>query len=161
MDKQSIKDQNTMRDVLARYNLTPNRAGFISCPFHRNDRTASMKIYRDSYHCFGCGAHGDIFSFVQNMDNCDFKTAFGILGGTYQKPTFSSKMAIYHHKKQMEMRKKEEDRKKQEFQQCLHEIDTNRELINNNQPLSDEWCKAWNQLQLALYHHGELTEVPY
>ena len=161
MDKQSIKDQNTMRDVLSRYNLIPNRAGFISCPFHKGDRTASMKIYRDSYHCFGCGAHGDIFSFVQNMDNCDFKTAFGILGGTYQKPTFSSKMAIYHHRKQMEMRKKEEDRKNQEFQQCLHEIDTNRELINNIQPLSDEWCKAWNQLQLALYHHGELTEVPY
>lgn len=161
MDKQSIKEQNTMRDVLTRYNIKPNRAGFINCPFHSGDRTASMKIYKDSYHCFGCGAHGDIFTFVQNMDNCDFKTAFGILGGTYQKPSFSSKMAIYHHRKQMEMRRKEEDRKNQKFQQCLHEIDTNRELVNNSQPLSDEWCEAWNKLQLALYHHGELAEIPY
>lgn len=161
MTKDEIKQSMKMSEILSRYGLKPNRAGFVQCPFHIGDRTASMKIYKDSYYCFGCGATGDIFTFVQNMDNCNFKTAFGILGGTYQKPTFSSKMAIYHHKKQMEMRKKEEDRKKQEFQQCLHEIDTNRELINNNQPLSDEWCKAWNQLQLALYHHGELTEVPF
>ena len=85
MDKETIKQQNSMRDVLSRYSMVPNRAGFVQCPFHPKDRTASMKIYKDSYYCFGCGATGDIFTFVQNMDNCDFKTAFAILGGTYQK----------------------------------------------------------------------------
>lgn len=80
MDKETIKQQNSMRDVLSRYGMIPNRAGFISCPFHSGDRTASMKIYKDSYYCFGCGATGDIFTFVQSMDNCDFKTAFQILG---------------------------------------------------------------------------------
>ena len=108
MDKETIKQQNSMMDVLSRYGMVPNRAGFVQCPFHAGDRTASMKIYKDSYYCFGCGATGDIFAFVQNMDNCDFKTAFTILGGTYQKPDFSSRMAIYHHRKQMEMRQKEE-----------------------------------------------------
>ena len=106
MDKETIKQQNSMRDVLNRYGMVPNRAGFIKCPFHSGDRTASMKIYKDSYYCFGCGATGDIFTFVQNMDNCDFKTAFTILGGTYQKPNFSSRISIYHHQKQMEMRQK-------------------------------------------------------
>ena len=91
MDKETIKQQNSMRDVLSRYGMAPNRAGFVRCPFHAGDRTASMKIYKDSYYCFGCGATGDIFAFVQNMDNCDFKTAFTILGGTYQKPDFSSR----------------------------------------------------------------------
>lgn len=95
MDKETIKQQNSMRDVLSRYGMVPNRAGFINCPFHPKDRTASMKIYKDSYYCFGCGATGDIFTFVQNMNNCDFKAAFTILGGTYQKPDFSSRRPAY------------------------------------------------------------------
>lgn len=85
MTKEEIKQQNSMRDVLSRYGMVPNRAGFINCPFHPKDRTASMKIYKDSYYCFGCGATGDIFTFVQNMDNCDFKTLYHTWG-TYQKP---------------------------------------------------------------------------
>src|SRR6516162_487331 len=31
--------------------------GKISCPFHEDD-TPSLHVYRDHYHCFGCGAHG-------------------------------------------------------------------------------------------------------
>lgn len=154
MNKETIKQQNSMRDVLSRYGMIPNRAGFISCPFHSGDRTASMKIYKDSYYCFGCGATGDIFTFVQNMDNCDFKTAFTILGGTYQKPDFSSRMAIYRHQKQMEMRQKEEQKKKVELQECLSDIDFYRAILGRVKPLSDGWCEAWNRLQLALYHHG-------
>lgn len=157
MNKETIKQQNSMRDVLARYGMIPNRAGFISCPFHSGDRTASMKIYKDSYYCFGCGATGDIFTFVQNMDNCDFKTAFGFLGGTYQKPSFSSRMAIYHHQKQVEKRRKKEQKKRSELQECLHDIDFCRTEIERCEPLSDRWCEAWNKLQLALYRHGFLT----
>lgn len=156
MDKETIKLQNSMADVLARYGMATNRAGFIQCPFH-NERTASMKIYKDSYYCFGCGATGDIFTFVQNMDNCDFKTAFGILGGTYQKPDFASRMAIYHHQKQMEMKQKEEQKKKAELQECLSDIDFYRSEIERWEPLSDRWCESWNKLQLALYKHGFLT----
>lgn len=43
MDKEKIKQQNSMRDVLARYGMIPNRAGFISCPFHSGDRTAAYR----------------------------------------------------------------------------------------------------------------------
>lgn len=157
MDKETIKQQNSMRDVLARYGMIPNRAGFISCPFHPDDRTASLKIYKDSYYCFGCGASGDIFTFVQNMDNCDFKTAFQILGGTYHKPDFSSRMAIYHAQKQKEMREKEEQKKKVELQECLSDIDFYRAILGRVKPLSDGWCETWNRLQLALYHHGIIT----
>lgn len=153
MDKETIKQQYSMRDVLARYGMVPNRAGFICCPFH-NENSASCKIYDDSFYCFGCGMSGDIFTFVQNMDNCDFKAAFTILGGTYQKPDFSSRMAIYHHQKQMEMRQKEEQRKKIELQECLSDIDFYRAILDRVKPLSDGWCEVWNRLQLALYHHG-------
>jgi DNA primase len=38
------------------------------CPFH-DDSTPSLSVYRDSqqFHCFGCGAHGDVLDFVQRI----------------------------------------------------------------------------------------------
>ena len=36
------------------------------CPFH-GEKTASLRLYDDYFHCFGCGAHGDIISFVQKL----------------------------------------------------------------------------------------------
>lgn len=50
------------------------------CPFH-NERTPSFTVSaeRNSYYCFGCGAKGDIFSFVQEYEGIDFKQALTIL----------------------------------------------------------------------------------
>lgn len=72
-----------MREVVEMYGLRIDRKGFICCPFHR-EKTASLKLYDKSFHCFGCGASGDVFRFVQLMDNCDFKEAFIKLGGEYE-----------------------------------------------------------------------------
>ena len=80
MTRDEIKEMYNMRDVLALYRLQPDRKGFIHCPFHRGDRDASMKIYDRDFHCFACGAHGDIFSFIMLMECCDFKDAFHLLG---------------------------------------------------------------------------------
>ena len=43
-----------------------------------------MKIYQDSYYCFGCGTHGDVFDFVGDMENLTFQEVFRELGGTYE-----------------------------------------------------------------------------
>ena len=75
MNSEEIKKTYSMRDILGRYGMQPNRAGFICCPFHK-EKTASMKIYQDSYYCFGCGAHGDIFDFVSQMEDITFREAF-------------------------------------------------------------------------------------
>ena len=75
MNSEDIKATHSMQDVLNRYGLIPNRAKFIQCPFHQGDREPSMKIYKDSFHCFGCGANGDIFDFIARMENTDFKGA--------------------------------------------------------------------------------------
>ena len=49
------------------------------CPFHNED-TASFVIYPDnSFHCFGCQAHGDAIDFVKLLKNYDFKEAVGSL----------------------------------------------------------------------------------
>ena len=46
------------------------------CPFH-DDRRPSLVVYpaSQSWYCFGCGAHGDVFDFVQRMENLSFREA--------------------------------------------------------------------------------------
>jgi DNA primase len=47
------------------------------CPFHAEDETPSFNIYvaTQRYHCFGCGADGDVIDFVQAIDGCTFQDA--------------------------------------------------------------------------------------
>ena len=46
------------------------------CPFH-NEKTPSFSVHatRQFYHCFGCGVSGDVFSFVQKLENITFPEA--------------------------------------------------------------------------------------
>lgn len=53
-----------MPDVAERY--AGVRGRYIACPFHA-ERTPSLRLYADSYHCFGCGAHGDAVDFVAGV----------------------------------------------------------------------------------------------
>ena len=50
------------------------------CPFH-NEKTPSFFVSpsRESYYCFGCGARGDIFTFVEEFEGLDFKGALKLL----------------------------------------------------------------------------------
>ena len=157
MNKEEIKKTYSMREIAERYGFQVDRAGFIHCPFHQGDRGASLKIYQDSFHCFGCGANGDIFTFVQMMDRVDFKEAFQSLGGTYDKPTFHSKLALYLSKKKADQRKKEQDKlkKRRELNNVL--IDVYRDYMNRSEPFSETWCDCYNALQYQLYLHDILN----
>lgn len=46
------------------------------CPFH-NEKTPSFSVSEDKgfYHCFGCGKHGDIISFIMESEHIDFMAA--------------------------------------------------------------------------------------
>lgn len=158
MTREEVKDTYSMRDIVARYGLQPNRAGFISCPFHRGDRQASMKIYEKDFHCHACGANGDIFTFIQKMEGVSFKEAFQILGGTYEKPTFSSRMAVYRSQKRREMQQKEE--KRVQGKRCLNHmlISIYRAYMQRSEPFSDVWCDCYNALQYQLYIQEEMNK---
>ena len=43
--------------------------GFMRCPFHA-DRVPSLKLYGDHFHCFGCGAHGDVIGLAAGLLGC-------------------------------------------------------------------------------------------
>ncbi|NHN84257.1 DNA primase [Acetobacter musti] len=44
------------------------------CPFH-GEKTPSFYVYDDHYHCFGCGVHGDVISFVMQLEGKSFPEA--------------------------------------------------------------------------------------
>lgn len=157
MTKEEIKESYSMRDILARYGLQPNRSGFISCPFHNGDREPSLKIYEKDFYCHACGEHGDIFHFVQLMDQVPFKEAFQMLGGVYEKPTFSSRLAIYKAQKRQIMRQKEQERlaEKRRLNNML--ISVYRGYMGKSEPFSDTWTDCYNRLQYQLYVQSELN----
>lgn len=75
---EQIKERLSIVDVISSY-LKLEKAGAnykAVCPFH-NEKSPSFFISatRQSYYCFGCGAKGDIFTFVEQFEGLDFKGA--------------------------------------------------------------------------------------
>jgi DNA primase len=92
---QQIKDRLSIVDVVSQY-VKLERAGASTrarCPFHA-ERTPSFHVSpeRGTYHCFGCGEGGDIFSFIEKIEGLDFKGALKVLAEKagveieYEKP---------------------------------------------------------------------------
>lgn len=48
------------------------------CPFH-SERTGSLSVWHDHYHCFSCGEHGDLFGYYQKVHNVSFIEALRVL----------------------------------------------------------------------------------
>src|SRR5699024_8877875 len=59
---EAVKQSVTTRQAAEHYGIHVGRNGMACCPFH-NDKTPSMKLDR-RYHCFGCGADGDVIDFA-------------------------------------------------------------------------------------------------
>jgi DNA primase len=79
---EEIKERLSIVDVVAPH-VKITRAGkslIGLCPFHK-EKTPSFHVSaeRGTYHCFGCGEGGDIFSFIEKVDGVDFKTALKML----------------------------------------------------------------------------------
>lgn len=79
---EKIKERLSIVDVISSY-MTIEKAGKnykAKCPFH-NEKTPSFSISPDRgmYYCFGCGAKGDIFSFVEHFEGTNFLGSLKIL----------------------------------------------------------------------------------
>ncbi len=77
-----LKQKNDIVAIVSRY-VKLDRKGsryWGCCPFH-NEKTPSFTVMQDEgiYHCFGCKEHGDVISFIQKMESCEFMDAVKIL----------------------------------------------------------------------------------
>ena len=77
-----IVARNELEDVIGRY-VTLKRAGSNYhglCPFH-SEKTPSFTVFpaTHSFYCFGCGAGGDVISFIMREENLDYVGALEFL----------------------------------------------------------------------------------
>lgn len=77
-----IEQRSDITDVIGSY-VTLQRAGSNLkglCPFH-SEKTPSFTVYpaSNSFYCFGCGAGGNVFTFIMKAENLDFTGAAELL----------------------------------------------------------------------------------
>jgi DNA primase len=96
--KETVKQQADIVRIIGDY-IKLKKAGAQNysglCPFH-GEKTPSFSVHatRQFYHCFGCGVSGDVFSFVQKIENITFPESVRLvaqkLGIALPKATYSS-----------------------------------------------------------------------
>lgn len=81
---EQIRDANDIVDVVSDY-VQLKRSGrnwFGRCPFH-DEKTPSFSVSPDKqiYHCFGCGAGGNVINFIMEHERLDFISSVKLLAG--------------------------------------------------------------------------------
>ncbi len=87
-DIERLRNELSLAQLATQYGVKLSKNGneFESCcPFHV-ENTPSFTIFRgqdgaDRFHCFGCGARGDVVDFVQQIKGVNTRDAISILGG--------------------------------------------------------------------------------
>ena len=80
----ALKQRLTCREVAPRYGLKVNASGMALCPFH-DEHSPSLKLSR-GFHCFGCGADGDVIDFVSRLEQATPKEAALMLARDFSIP---------------------------------------------------------------------------
>ena len=79
---QELKYRADMNTVASRYvNLRKSGRGYVGlCPFP-SEKTGSFNVFEDtqSFYCFGCGAGGDVITFIRRIENLDYVDAVKLL----------------------------------------------------------------------------------
>ena len=108
---EEIKAANDIVDIISQYVIL-KRSGrnfFGLCPFHK-EKSPSFSVSPDKqiFHCFGCGAGGNVFHFVSKIENIDFKDTVEQLAERAQIPLPTLQSG--------------EDSKKQQLKEKVYEI---------------------------------------
>ena len=79
---EEIKSRNDIVDVISSY-VGLKRAGSNMqglCPFH-SEKTPSFTVFtsKQGYYCFGCGAGGDVITFIRQIENLEYIPAIEFL----------------------------------------------------------------------------------
>ena len=70
---EAVKQSVSTREAAEFYGIKVSRNGMACCPFH-DDKNPSMKVDQ-RFHCFGCGADGDVIDFTAKLFNLSPKEA--------------------------------------------------------------------------------------
>ena len=86
---EEVVRRNDITDVVASYVQLRHRGRTHTglCPFH-SEKTPSFVVYPEtqSFYCFGCGAGGDVITFIKKINNLDYVEAVKYLAGRAGMP---------------------------------------------------------------------------
>lgn len=160
MTTEEIKQSVSMMEIAEVYGIKVDKNDFCRCIYH-NERIPSMKLYKDSFYCFSCQKSGDVFTFVQKMEDIPFREAFQKLGGTYGHESGLSKYQLQRQKvirkqKRLETEQKENDFKRWRCGKLSEACDMLRLCDNADglyEPFSAEWVYLFNMRQKNEYRY--------
>lgn len=156
MTIEEIKEKTDMSDVLSQYGIAVNR-GMCRCPFHGDDRHPSMQVFKDGCKCYACNQSFDIFSFIQKMDNCDFKTAFLSLGGTYKRESKRARLIAQSRRDETKVIRQHHKMVRKELYHAFNLSLSICELVDQvYPPMSDEWCEIKNAEPVIKWMYEEI-----
>ena len=76
--------ESCIQDFAQTYCATPKKRNgnvLCLCPFHDDKTVGSFVVYKNGFHCFSCGEHGDIIALAMQIFQCDFKEACEKIAG--------------------------------------------------------------------------------
>ena len=119
---EQIKSRVKMRDVLQAYGLPYQRR--MKCPIHNGDDN-NFEVKEESFMCYSHCGGGDVITFVQLMNDCDFCRACEWLDrefalGLYEKPSLTQYRAAQREIEVKRREQKEREAKKQKSDKAYY-----------------------------------------
>lgn len=150
-----IRSRLTTEQAARYYGFEIKRSGFIACPFHTGDHTASLKIFPDGgWWCFGCNKGSSVIDFVMELFNINFQQACMRLDsdfrlGLINAPVDRKAQSEALRKRQAEQR--EAERKEQEQHKLNVEYRFWRTVLNYADPSGSLYAEAVNRVPYLDY----------
>lgn len=152
-DAEVIKASVSVRDLLEHEGYDVGQNGFLSCPIHAGDRTASFKVYPNGrgWCCFGCHAGGDVINLAKHLYHTDFGGALkrlndefglGLQNRTAQERRASS-LAMYQRRMERLDRQRRQSAAEAEFRALVAVIHSS----------DDPWERAEAQSKLDILNY--------
>lgn len=149
--KEEIKCTISVPEVLSRYSIEVKRGRCTPiCHETRIRNAKNAKISDEIYYCFPCNKTMDIFDITMHFNQCDFWTAFELLGGT-EKPSFTAVVKANKARREREKRIASELKKKAEIKHITMLITAYRNIIEEENRMSELYAYCYNKLQYQIY----------
>lgn len=148
-----IKASLSMRIVAERYGFSPDRSGYIRCPFH-DEKTASLKLYDEpgkGFCCFGCNTKGSVIDFTMHLFSITFRQAVLRLGSDFGLIADSGHVGRKELRRvQMEQAAKRRAKQQREdgLQALAEEHCAAWWIVKTKEPWTDGWCDAVKRLPM-------------
>ncbi|MDD7384272.1 MAG: DNA primase [Actinomycetaceae bacterium] len=168
-DIEEVRSRVNIADVVGLY-VQLKRAGMDSlvglCPFH-DEKTPSFHVRpaMGYFHCFGCGEHGDVITFVEKIENLSFTEAMEFLARRAHIDLHYEGGGREERKGPARARLIDAHRVAQQFysaQLLTPQAQAGREFLERKGFTEDDWLtfgigyapQSWDALVQTLHHHG-------